>query len=66
MIEFAHLTEAQYLKYREWMDSRPVKAEGATGGRITYQITPTTLGTVIKVIDNCTQDSLDLTEYEHW
>lgn len=34
---------------------------GAIGGRYTYKFTPTSLGNIVKVIDNYTKEELDLT-----
>ena len=42
---------------------------GAIGGGETYQITPTSLGMVVKVIlfkDTNYEATIDLTEYEDW
>lgn len=39
---------------------------GAIGGYLTYEFTPTSLGTVVKVVNNITRDVLDLTDYGSW
>jgi hypothetical protein len=42
---------------------------GAIGGGLTYQFTPTSLGTVTKVIWNCGspyEQVLDVTDYDCW
>lgn len=36
---------------------------GANGGGYTYSFTPTSLGTVVKVINDLTGDVLDITDY---
>ena len=36
------------------------------GGRFTYQITPTSLGAIIKVLDNFSKKEIDITDYEAW
>ena len=39
---------------------------GVTGGNLTFSVTPTSLGTVFKVSDAVTGETLDLSEYENW
>lgn len=39
---------------------------GAIGGEITWMITNTSLGFVIKVMNSHTNNILDLTDYESW
>lgn len=39
---------------------------GCSGGPLTYSFTPTTLGMVIKVINNLTKEEIDLTDYSSW
>lgn len=39
---------------------------GAIAGGYTYFFTPTTLGTVAKVINNLTKEEIDLTDYDKW
>lgn len=39
---------------------------GAAGGALTYSFTPTNLGTVVKVTEGFTNQTIDLTEYEDW
>jgi hypothetical protein len=38
---------------------------GASGGAITYQFTPTSLGTVVKVKCECGMEA-DITDYRSW
>lgn len=38
---------------------------GAIGGELTFQFTPTSIGSIIKVI-HCTGEQLDLTDYDSW
>jgi hypothetical protein len=47
-----------------WDDEYPYG--GAIGGSITYHITHTSIGTIIKVSDSQSNEEIDLTEYEHW
>ena len=39
---------------------------GASGGTLTYNFTPTSLGVVITVKSNTTQQILDVTDIENW
>lgn len=39
---------------------------GVSGGNLTFAITPTTIGTVFKVSESITGESIDLTDYENW
>lgn len=39
---------------------------GAIGGRYTYSFTPTSLGTVVKVYDAITKETIDLSDYDTW
>jgi len=76
------LTEKQEKKLAEWklvQDAKVISFEkgteleheneayyGTTGGGYTYEFTPTSLGCVIKVINNMTKEEIDLTEYDQW
>ena len=39
---------------------------GASGGNITFSVTPTSLGNVFKVADAITGEVIDLTDYANW
>lgn len=39
---------------------------GSIGGLYTYSITPTSLGTIITVTNNITEEILDLSDYDSW
>lgn len=39
---------------------------GAISGAYTYSFTPTSLGTVVKVTNGLTGETIDLTDYESW
>ena len=39
---------------------------GASGGSLSYEFTPTGLGVVLKVTNNYTKESIDVTEYDMW
>ena len=69
------LSDADWAKVAEWKATLPfpkgVREDGfpvggAIGGRWTYQFTPTSLGTVVKVIDGISKEVLDLSDYEDW
>lgn len=60
------LTPEQHAKLANWASRFPLKLTGANGGRFTYCFTPTSIGLVVKVIDNCTQEQVDLTKYDNW
>lgn len=63
------LTEEDKKKYNTWLKEHnktcPIAYEGAIGGKITFQFTPTSLGTVTVVICGCGK-KLNLTDYEGW
>jgi hypothetical protein len=60
--------EIQLKKCRELqgLSSEEPLNVGAVGGLYTYSITPVSLGFVIKVTNNITQDVLDLSDYDSW
>ncbi len=39
---------------------------GCSGGAYTYSFTPTTLGTIVKVINNVTKEEINLTNFDEW
>lgn len=39
---------------------------GASGGELTFEITPTSIGTAIRVRHNWTKKELDLSDYDKW
>lgn len=53
--EFDHLTMGGKHPYT-----------GASGGSYTYSFTPTSLGTAVKVTDNLSGETIDLTDYDSW
>jgi hypothetical protein len=60
--------ESQLKKCRERQETsakEPLDV-GAIGGLYTYSFTPVSLGLVIKVTNNITQDVLDLSDYDAW
>jgi len=65
------LTTGALAKLNTWQDEQKRKMPenpniGAIGGLYTYSFTPTSIGTVIKIKNNLTQDILDLSDYEDW
>ena len=61
-----HLTKTQYDLFSNWKNALPPASEGATGGRLTYTFTPNNLGMIIKIEDNISKQSIDLTDYTSW
>lgn len=45
---------------------QPEPYYGAIGGGLTYEFTPTGVGTIVKVKESSTGLELDLTDYESW
>ncbi len=62
-----NLTIEQFNTIETWADNHdcPITYEGACGGKITYQFTPTSLGTVEKAVCSC-GNVCDVTEYDEW
>lgn len=62
------LTAEQKEKIKTWQDSRePRKYAGASGGRWTYEFTPTSLGVIVAVRDGMLDKaSIDVSDYESW
>jgi len=57
------LSQKQLDKVEEWKKTLSKEPDTAIGGAFTYEFTPTSIGTIIKVkYHNGT--SIDLTEYE--
>lgn len=68
-IFYFKLTHEEEEKLNKWNDIHKevctITDEGAIGGRITFEFTPTGLGDVVKVRCACGA-KIDLTEYEKW
>lgn len=65
------LTHDQAVQVNGWLEECHKKSPnlGATGGAVTYEFTPTGLGTVVRVIfchGTPMQEVLDLTDYDSW
>ena len=64
-----HLAENQVAKFEEWQKNLdpPMDAYcGAIGGRFSYIITHTGLGTCYSVRDNMSNSELNVTDYNDW
>ncbi len=61
------LTTEQRKTINEWVDDHdcPITYEGASGGKITYQFTPTSIGMVEKAVCACGKEC-DVTDYDVW
>lgn len=66
------LDEKQQTRFNQWnlAQNEVIKARnggvlniGASGGQVTFEFTPTGMGTVVRVKNSLTGDSIDLTEY---
>ena len=62
------LEEWQAKSFEKWKKKQMKKDPSmpAAGERWTFMFTPTGIGTVIKVKDECTGEELDLTDWENW
>lgn len=60
------LDRDQSEKLDAWMREHEDVYTGAIGGRYTYSFTPTSLGTVVKVYDAITKETIDLSDYDTW
>lgn len=61
-----HLTDADLQKISEWSAGLPREYSGAIGGRLTFEFTPTSIGTIVKVRDYHSGQELDITDYDTW
>lgn len=54
--------------YRKWLKriNNDKQYAGAIGGRLTFEITPTSLGLVVVVSDAISGTKFNLTDYEGW
>lgn len=64
------LDEKERETVRKWWDNHKCRKRyaGATGGALTYKVTHTSIGTVLKAqcgFPDC-KEELDLTDYSHW
>ena len=55
----------QQEKLNKWIKDR-IKYVGPCGGQFTYSFTPTTIGTVIRVTDCVSKETIDLSDYKTW
>ena len=61
-----YIDKEQRIKIREWYVKLPECDIGAIGGRLRYEFTPTSLGTVLKVTDSFSKTQIDVTDYKSW
>lgn len=64
-----YLAENQRTKFEEWkrnLDPPLGTYSGASGGRFSYIVTPTSLGYCYSVRDNMSKDEVDLTDFSDW
>lgn len=64
--EVFEISPEQLVKIYDWMGMRKYQSRSVDGARFTYCFTPTSIGTVIKVIDEVTGDEFDASDYENW
>ena len=62
------LTDEQEEKLADWIkDLKDLGSfQGAIGGRLTYEFTPTSLGMIVKVKDSMYHNEIDLSDYQDW
>jgi len=76
------LDEGEQQRLQEWLGEIELRAAkispdkidpksnrpyyGAIGGGLTFSFTPTGLGTVVKVTESLTKETIDLTDYGQW
>lgn len=64
------LTDKQLKQSKKFIKQQNKKMtdadHGSIGGAYTYHITPTSIGTVIKLENSVTKANIDLSEYDLW
>lgn len=61
------LTDKQVMEVNKFHNICRIKKEhGAIGGVLTYEFTPTGIGTVIKITCNLCNSTKDITDYDSW
>jgi hypothetical protein len=63
---YAFLSDKELALLYEWEKNLPEAPTGAIGGRVTFMLTQTSIGMVIKAKDNITDLEIDLTDYQSW
>lgn len=62
-----NLDNNELLLYNNWLKTKDLNLPcGAIGGRFTFSFTPTSMGTIIKIVDNIDKSEIDITDYESW
>ncbi len=62
------LSEDEIKKFEKWKKKMKKKDDSmpTAGERWTFMFTPTGLGTVTEVLDNATNEKIDLTDWDTW
>jgi hypothetical protein len=62
------LDKAQMQKFEKWKKTQEKAHQSRTtlGERWTFCFTPTGIGIVVRVTDNATKDTLDLTDWDNF
>lgn len=70
MKEWIFIIEGDDLeRVKSWVKNQKDKYSdktGTIGDRFSYRFTPTSLGTIISVIDSLTNEEIDITDYSKW
>ena len=66
------LSETEKRRLQAWLDGHDTKcklaarsSQGAIGGRLTYEFTPTGIGTIASISFACGEE-IDVTDYDNW
>lgn len=60
------LSEVEAKAALEWIRNQPARYGGAIGGSITFLFTTTSLGHVVRIRNNHTNEEVDVTDYSEW
>lgn len=62
------IPEIESGRIRDFIDKqrKDSRSEGCSGGRFSYIITPTSLGTAVSIRDEITKEELNVTDYNMW
>lgn len=67
MSRFTDFMSSEELEiYMDWRERQKCIDSGAIGGEETFHFTPTSIGLVIEVTNNCTGETIDVTDYKSW
>lgn len=62
---YSRAAEKQYLE-KKTSGQRRLPYHGVDGGGVTFSISETSLGTVVKVTEHITGETINLTDYDSW